>query len=148
MAIIVGYLIESPESPLVKVTEEIERMITKIITFLIQIAPIGVFSLILANIMKLDIGEIGINLAMMIGATLSTMVIHIIIIVPIIFYSFTRINPYSYWIKISPAWVTAWGSASSAATLSVTLRCAKDRGIPSTVYKFTCPLGCLINMDG
>ncbi|KAH6894291.1 Sodium:dicarboxylate symporter family-domain-containing protein [Thelonectria olida] len=148
VAIIVGYLIESPDSPIVRVTEEIERMITKIITFLINIAPFGVFSLILANIMKLDIGQIGINLALMIGATLSTMVIHIIVIVPIIFYSFTRMNPYSYWIKISPAWVTAWGSASSAATLSVTIRCAKARGIPSTIYKFTCPLGCLINMDG
>ncbi|KAF7541529.1 hypothetical protein G7Z17_g11952 [Cylindrodendrum hubeiense] len=148
VAIIVGYLVESPQSPIIRITEEIERMITKIITFLIKVAPIGVFSLILANIMKLDIGQIGMNLGLLIGATLSTMVIHIIIIVPIIFFGFTRMNPYSYWIKISPAWVTAWGSASSAATLSVTIRCAKARGIPSTIYKFTCPLGCLINMDG
>ncbi|KAK2673425.1 hypothetical protein RAB80_010968 [Fusarium oxysporum f. sp. vasinfectum] len=127
-AIIVGYLIESPRSPIVRVTEEIERMITKIIKFLIAVAPIGVFFLILPNLMKLDIGEIGKNLGLLIGATL--------------------MNAYSYWLKISPAWITAWGTASSAATLSVTLRCAKDRGIPSTIYKFTCPLGCLINMDG
>ncbi|RBA19585.1 hypothetical protein FPRO05_09688 [Fusarium proliferatum] len=147
-AIIVGYLIESPRSPIVRVTEEIERMITKIIKFLIAVAPIGVFFLILPNLMKLDIGEIGKNLGLLIGATLSTMLIHILIIVPIIFFAFTRMNAYSYWLKISPAWVTAWGTASSAATLSVTLRCAKDRGIPSTIYKFTCPLGCLINMDG
>ncbi|KAF4425112.1 excitatory amino acid transporter [Fusarium acutatum] len=147
-AIIVGYLIESPRSPIVRVTEEIERMITKIIKFLIAVAPIGVFFLILPNLMKLDIGEIGKNLGLLIGATLSTMLIHILIIVPIIFFAFTRMNAYSYWIKISPAWITAWGTASSAATLSVTLRCAKDRGIPSTVYKFSCPLGCLINMDG
>ncbi|KAF4335063.1 excitatory amino acid transporter [Fusarium beomiforme] len=147
-AIIVGYLIESPRSPIIRVTEEIERMITKIITFLIMVAPIGVFFLILPNLMKLDIGEIGMNLGLLIGATLSTMLIHILIIVPIIFFSFTRMNAYSYWLKISPAWITAWGSASSAATLSVTLRCAKERGIPSTIYKFSCPLGCLINMDG
>ncbi|KAF9775727.1 hypothetical protein IL306_006145 [Fusarium sp. DS 682] len=147
-AIIVGYLIESPRSPIIRVTEEIERMITKIITFLIMVAPIGVFFLILPNLMKLDIGEIGMNLGILIGATLSTMLIHILIIVPIIFFAFTKMNAYSYWLKISPAWITAWGSASSAATLSVTLKCAKDRGIPSTIYKFSCPLGCLINMDG
>lgn len=147
-AIIVGYLIESPRSPIIRVVEEIERMITKIITFLIAVAPIGVFFLILPNLMKLDISSIGINLGILIGATLSTMVIHIIIIVPIIFYSFTRMNPYAYWLKISPAWITAWGTASSAATLSVTLRVAHARGIPSIVRKFTCPLGCLINMDG
>jgi Na+/H+-dicarboxylate symporter len=147
-AIIVGYLIESPQSPIIRVTEEIERMITKIITWLIKMAPIGVFFLILPNLMKLDIGEIGLNLGLLIGGTLSTMLIHILVIVPIIFFTFTRMNAYSYWIKISPAWVTAWGSASSAATLPVTLRCAKERGIPATIYKFACPLGCLINMDG
>ncbi|KPM38418.1 hypothetical protein AK830_g8146 [Neonectria ditissima] len=148
IAILVGYLVESAQSPIIRVTEEIERMISKVITFLIKIAPIGVFSLILANIMKLDISQIGMNLGILIGATLSTMCIHVLIIEPAIFYGFTRMNPYAYWIKISPAWVTAWGSASSAATLSVTIRCAKDRGVPSTIYKFSCPLGCLINMDG
>ncbi|KAM0561116.1 hypothetical protein ACHAPJ_003619 [Fusarium lateritium] len=147
-AIIVGYLIESSRSPIIRVVEEIERMITKIITWLIKVAPIGVFFLILPNLMKLDIGQIGKNLGLLIGGTLSTMLIHILVIVPIIFFAFTRMNAYAYWLKISPAWITAWGSASSAATLSVTLRCAKDRGIPSTIYKFTCPLGCLINMDG
>lgn len=148
LAIVVGYLIESPRSPIVRVVEEIERMITKVITFLIAIAPIGVFFLILPNLMKLNLSDIGINLGILIGATLSTMAIHILVIVPIIFYSFTRMNPYAYWIKISPAWVTAWGTASSAATLSVTLRTAKARGIPQIIYKFICPLGCLINMDG
>ncbi len=50
--------------------------------------------------------------------------------------------------KIVCAWVKAWGTASSAAALSVTLKCAKARGIPDTVAKFVLPLGCLINMDG
>lgn len=147
-AIIVGCLIESPQSPIIRVTEEIERMITRVITWLIKVAPIGVFFLILPNLMKLDIAKIGLNLGMLIGGTLSTMLIHILVIVPIIFFVFTRMNAYSYWLKISPAWVTAWGSASSAATLPVTLRVAKARGIPATIYKFSCPLGCLINMDG
>ncbi|KAM6534927.1 hypothetical protein FALCPG4_004545 [Fusarium falciforme] len=119
-------------------------MITKIITWLIKMAPIGVFFLILPNLMKLDIGEIGLNLGILIGGTLSTMLIHILVIVPIIFFTFTRMNAYSYWLKISPAWVTAWGSASSAATLPVTIRCAKARGIPATIYKFSCPPGTAI----
>ncbi|CAG7563578.1 unnamed protein product [Fusarium equiseti] len=147
-AIIVGYLIESPRSPIIRVAEEIERMVTKVVGFLIAVAPIGVFFLILPNLMKLDLASMGSNLGILIGATLSTMLLHILVVVPILFFAFTRGNAYAYWIKISPAWITAWGSASSAATLSVTLRCAKERGISSTVYKFVCPLGCLINMDG
>jgi Na+/H+-dicarboxylate symporter len=40
------------------------------------------------------------------------------------------------------------GTASSAATLPVTIRCVLAQGVPVTVTKFTVPLGCLINMDG
>lgn len=148
VAVVIGYLIRDDDSVLLKLVVEIEKMITKVITFLIKLAPIGVFFLILPNLMKLDISEIGENLGYLIGGTLTTMALHVFVILPALFFGFTRQNPYSFWLKISPAWITAWGCASSAATLPVTLRVARERGIPQTVYKFTCPLGCLINMDG
>jgi Na+/H+-dicarboxylate symporter len=148
MACVVGYLIKSQESMIFKLVVELESMIMRIISFLIKIAPIGVFFLVLSNLMKLSIADIGSNLGMLIGGTLGTMAIHVLVILPLIFFAITRQNPYAYWLKISPAWITAWGSASSAATLPVTLRCAHAQKIPITVYKFACPLGCLINMDG
>lgn len=148
MAMVLGYLIPSQQSHFFKLVQEVEQMIMRIISWLIKVAPIGVFFLVLSNLMKLSISEIGMNLGMLIGGTLGTMAIHILIVLPLIYFAVVRKNPYAYWIKISPAWVTAWGSASSAATLPVTLRCAYERGLPITVYKFTCPLGCLINMDG
>ena len=145
---IIGYLIRDKNSIFLKLIVEIEQMIMKVITALIKMAPIGVFFLVLSNLMKLSIAEIGQNLGLLIAGTLGTMAIHVFIILPLIFFAITRANPYAFWLKISPAWITAWGSASSAATLPVTLRCANERGVPMTVYKFTCPLGCLINMDG
>lgn len=148
VAIAIGYLINDPDSILLKLVVEFERMITRVIVFLIKLAPIGVFFLILPNIMRLDITDVGTNLGYLIGGTLTTMAIHVFIVLPALFFGFTRRNPYAFWIKIAPAWITAWGTASSAATLPVTLRVAKERGIPETVYKFTVPLGCLINMDG
>lgn len=148
MAMVIGYLIPSKDSHFFKLVEEIEQMIMRIIAWLIKVAPIGVFSLVLSNLMKLSISEIGMNLGMLIGGTLGTMAIHVFIVLPLLFVIFVRKNPYAFWLKVSPAWITAWGSASSAATLPVTLRCAYERGIPITIYKFTCPLGCLINMDG
>ena len=110
-AIIVGYLIEDPRSPIIRITEEIERMITKIITFLIHVAPIGVFFLILPNLMKLDIAQIGTNLGLLIGGVLSTMVIHMLIVIPILFFFLTRLNPYAYWIKVrsTPKLLTSLG---------------------------------------
>ncbi|PKS12277.1 hypothetical protein jhhlp_001577 [Lomentospora prolificans] len=148
MSIIVGYLIDGPTSAIYKVVVEVEGIITKIITWLIKAAPVGVFFLILPNLFKLNLADIGQNLGILMGCSLSSMGIHIFIVLPIIFFLFTRKNPYAYWFKCSPAWITAWGTASSAATLSVTLKCAKARGVPHTVVNFAVPLGCLINMDG
>ncbi|KAL9948290.1 hypothetical protein D7B24_003216 [Verticillium nonalfalfae] len=148
-SIIVGYLIRDPAtSAILRAVIEVEAMITKIITFLIKLAPIGVFFLILPNLFKLDMASVGTNLGVLIGGSISSMLIHLWVILPILFFAFTRKNPYPYWAKSSAAWLTAWGTASSAATLPVTLRVVRERGVPTTVNKFAVPLGCLINMDG
>ncbi|KEF53227.1 uncharacterized protein A1O9_10675 [Exophiala aquamarina CBS 119918] len=147
-AVVAGCLIKGPDSSLLRAVREVERIITIVITFLIKLAPIGVFFLILSNLMTLEISDIGRNLGVLIGGSIAGMAIHLFIMLPILFFAFTRLNPYKYWMKGSPAWITAWGTASSAATLPVTIRMVRARGVPETIAKFTVPLGCLINMDG
>lgn len=147
-SVVVGYCIEGPDSSLLRAVVEAEKIVTRIITVIIEWTPLGVFSLILSNIMQLDLGEAGKNMGILIAGTLSTMAIHLFVLIPILFFFFTRMNPWAFWLKNSPAWITAWGSASSAATLPVSLRCARERGVSQTVRKFAVPLGCLINMDG
>ncbi|KAG9232163.1 Sodium:dicarboxylate symporter [Amylocarpus encephaloides] len=146
-SVVVGYLVQ-PNGSILRAVKEIEKIITIIITFLIKLAPIGVFFLILPNLFRLDLAEIGVNLGILIGASISNMAIHLFIVFPAIFFLVTRTNPYLYWFKNSPSWITAWGTASSAATMPVTLKVAKARGIPDTISKFSIPLGTLINMDG
>lgn len=146
-AVVVGYMLDTT-SPIIRVLEEIESIITRMITWLIKVAPIGVFFLILPNLFRLNIRDVGVNLGVLIGGGVANMGIHLFIVLPIIFFAFLRKNPYAYWVKCSPAWLTAWGSASSAATLPVTMRVVAERGVPYTVNKFSVPLGCLINMDG
>ena len=146
-ACVVGYLLD-PMGSIMKAVEEVEKLVTKIITFLIKIAPIGVFFLILPNLFRLNISEMGQNLGVLIGSALAGMFLHLFILIPLIYFCVVRENPYSVWLKSAPAWLTAWGTSSSAATLPVTLREAIARGVPTTVAKFTVPLGCLINMDG
>ncbi|KAH7064245.1 Sodium:dicarboxylate symporter [Paraphoma chrysanthemicola] len=144
-SVVIGFVLK-PGGALMRAVEEVETVIMRIITWLIKVAPIGVFFLIMPNLFRLDIAEIGMNLGILIGGTLCGMFIHLFIIIPIIFFAITRKNPYTMWMKCSPAWITAWGTASSAATLPVTIRCVLERGVPVT--KFAVPLGCLINMDG
>ncbi|KAI7773534.1 hypothetical protein LA080_010415 [Diaporthe eres] len=147
VSIIVGYLLKR-NSPILRVVKEIEEMVIKIIIFLIKLAPIGVFFLILPNMFQLDISEIGQNLGVLIGAALSGMFIHMFITLAIIFAVLVKENPYTFFLRISPAWMTAWGSASSAATLPVTMRTTLTQGVPVIVTKFAVPVGCLVNMDG
>lgn len=148
-SIVLGYLIRPDEnSALLRAVKEINEIIARVLNVLIKLAPIGVFFLILPNIFRLNIRDIGTSLGYLMGAGLSSMMIHLFIILPIIFFAFTRINPYPYWFKCSQAWITVWGTASSAATLPVTLRVCRERGNPNTVVDFAVPLGCVINMDG
>ena len=76
------------------------------------------------------------------------MLFHLWVIYPIIYFAIIRENPYKFWAKCGPAWITAWGTASSAATLPMTIKCCRARGLPETAIKFMVPLGCLVNMDG
>lgn len=140
---VLGYVLK-PGGALMRAVEEVEVIVMRIITILIYMAPVGVFFLILPNLFRLDIGEIGMNLGILIAGTLTGMVIHIFILIPLIYFIIVRTNPYSMWLKCSPAWITAWGTASSAATLPVTIRCVLERGIPKSIAHFTCPLGCML----
>ena len=146
-SIVLGLLLKRG-SVMVKLAHEISHITTRVITFLIYIAPIGVFFLILSNLFRLDPASIGRNLGVLIGGTIVDISIHLFIVLPALFFIATRTNPYSYWFKCARAWVTAWGTASSAATLSVTLQCAKDRGIPYLIRSFVAGLGMSVNMDG
>ena len=74
-SVVVGALIKGPasNSPLLRAIKEVDRIVFKIIDFLIKLAPIGVFFLILANLMTLDIEDIGVNLGVLIGASVCSM---------------------------------------------------------------------------
>lgn len=146
-AVVVGYLLK-PDGSLLRGITELDKLITVIITALIKMAPIGVFFLILPNLFRLNMAEIGYNLGILIGGTLTGIAIHLFVVFPAIYFAIVRKNPYTFWMRNSPAWVTAWGTASSAATLPVTLRCVRAQGVPEPIVKFVVPLGCLINMDG
>jgi Na+/H+-dicarboxylate symporter len=58
-------------------------------------------------------------------------------------------NPFTYLKHIIPAQTTAFASASSAATLPVTLKCVRGSGVvPDAITSFVVPLGATVNMDG
>merc|ERR1711964_779430 len=106
-SIVVGYLLK-PGSHILRAVQEVETLIVIIITFLIKLAPIGVFFLILPNLFRLNIADIGFNLAILIAGALAMMALHVFVILPCIYLFVVRKNPWAYWFKNSRAWITAW----------------------------------------
>ena len=75
--------------------------------------------------------------------------IHAVIVLPMILRFVAQRNPLQYARALSPALLTAFSSASSNATLPLTLTCVEQRaGISNRVGSFVLPLGATINMDG
>merc|ERR1719343_1453790 len=60
----------------------------------------------------------------------------------------TRRNPFRYYMGLPKMWLTAFGTSSSAATLSTTTKVCLDLGVSKKIVEFVCPIGCTVNMDG
>ncbi|TWU10001.1 dicarboxylate/amino acid:cation symporter [Allorhodopirellula heiligendammensis] len=122
------------------------------VMILMKIAPLGIFCLVTARFGKAqaegkfmqEIGQIGWYFA----AVLIGLAIHAFIVLPLIFWIVRRENPYRYAAAMSQALLTAFSTASSSATLPVTLECAESAGISKRSSEFVIPLGATINMDG
>jgi len=77
------------------------------------------------------------------------LVIHAFITLPLIVWLVAKRSPWTYYRQISPALLTAFSTASSNATLPLTMECVEQNaGIPNRVASFVLPLGATVNMDG
>ncbi len=123
------------------------------VMLLMKFAPIGIFCLVAAQFGKFFAGPdpwkqlSGIGLYMV--TVLTGLGIHALIVLPLILWYFTRRNPLVFMRQMSDALLTAFSTASSSATLPVTMECAeKNAGVSRRSTEFVLPLGATINMDG
>jgi Na+/H+-dicarboxylate symporter len=60
-----------------------------------------------------------------------------------------KVNPLKHYRAMAPALLTAFSSASSSATLPLTMECVEQKaGVSERTTSFVLPLGATINMDG
>ncbi len=116
--------------------------------WIIKLTPIGVFSLISYVIAEQGI-EVVLGLWKYMLMVISVLFIHGIVTLPIVLSFFTRINPYKYLSVIREAPIMAFSTASSAATLPVSMRIVEDvGGVDKKNASFVLPLGATVSMDG
>ncbi|MHC4131479.1 MAG: dicarboxylate/amino acid:cation symporter [Planctomycetota bacterium] len=128
--------------------EAANTVIMKIIDWIMHLAPIGVFAL-----MAVTIGKTGLDVIKPLGLYMTTVIagllIHAFVILPVLLFIFARHNPLRFIKEVFSAVATAFSTASSAATLPITMECLeKNTGVSNKVSSFVLPLGATVNMDG
>ena len=131
---------------------QLNEAMMSFVMMLMNIAPIGIFCLVAS---KFGIAQAEGKFLAVISETagfiftvLAGLGTHAFITLPLIMWFFTRRNPYRYMKDMSRALLTAFSTASSSATLPVTMGAANDAGVSKRSTDFVLPLGATINMDG
>ncbi len=116
--------------------------------WVINLTPIGVFSLISYIIAKQGIDVI-LGLWQYVLVVLAVIILHGIVTLPLVLSFFAKINPYRYMNAVKESTIMAFSTASSAATLPVSLRVVQEKGgVSKDSAGFVLPLGATVSMDG
>ena len=127
---------------------DLNEVIMKIVTIVMNFAPYGVFCLLAKLAATVDSGAILAIFSYFINV-LVVLILHAVIVYPLLLKLTTGLNPAILLFKMREVAMFAFSSASSSATLPLTMATARQKlGVSRSVSSFTLPLGATINMDG
>jgi Na+/H+-dicarboxylate symporter len=140
--------------PLIVLFEGLNEAMMKFIGLVMWIAPVGIFGLVVAKFGEATLKPGGLGgmmrgVGMYTGTVIGALLVHGVVTLPLVCWLLARRSPLAYAGAMFPAILTAWSTASSAATLPVTMDCVENRaGVSPKAAGFVLPLGATINMDG
>ena len=127
---------------------DLNTVIMKMVMILMKLAPYGIFCLLAKLFADVGIAMI-MNLAKYFFTVLFVLLLHSLGVYSALLKFFTGLNIKTFLSKLRPALALAFSTASSGATMPVTMRTVEQRmGVSKSVSSFTIPLGATINMDG
>ncbi len=131
-----------------RVVDGVLEVIQKLTLAIVRLAPVGIFALLAREVARSGL-EIIVALGpyfLTVGAGLA---LHAMITLPLVLLLLGRRNPVQYVQNVLPALATAFSTASSSATLPLSMECAeREAKIPRGISSFVLPLGATVNMDG
>ena len=137
----------------ISVFDGINIAIMKIVHLVMYVAPLGVFALIASKLGAAGGGDMFLAELLKIGKFAATVIlgllIHAVVTLPAILYFVAKRNPLTYLKNMSGALTTALSTASSAATLPMTIECVEEENkVSRRTTLFVIPLGATVNMNG
>ncbi len=135
--------------PFVGAVESLHEALMTLVRWIIWLMPIGVMFLMAGAVGRTGIHAMFASLAKYVVVVIIGLGIHSFITLPVVLFLFTRTNPYKFIWNMRPALLMAFGTASSMATLPVTIETARDYGgCSKRATGLVLPLGATVNMDG
>ncbi len=145
----IGKLKPEQREPQQKFWESTQEVMLKLTDFIIRFAPIGVFGLVVPIIFETNLGDLFGTLAWFFITVLLALTIHFAINLALVLKFVAKINPITHYKEMTPVLLTAFSTASSSATLPLTIETVEERaGVSKKTCSFTLPLGATVNMDG
>ena len=134
--------------PLYKFWNGVFHVMMRMTEWIMLFAPIGVFGLVAGVIAKAGYKATG-PLAVFSLAVLAALAVHALVTLPLLLRFVGRVDPFKTMRAAAQPMLTAFSTASSSATLPVTMDAVEDEvGVSNKVSSFVLPLGATVNMNG
>lgn len=150
-AILIGIsilMVGKPAKGLVQSLELINEVILKMVTIIMNLAPYGVFALLVKAMSELGL-DLMLSLFGYVAVLVGSLAFHFFITMMIVLKLFSGLSVKTFLAKMREVQIFAFSTSSSNATIPVSLRTVTKRmGVNNSVASFTIPFGATINMDG
>jgi len=145
---IMAAIIGKEAQPLIDFINGVDLIMQRSVLAIMVIAPYCIFFLVAAIFM-----DLGLDALYALGKYAFTVILglflHAAVTLPLLVLIIGRYSPIRLVKAVGPAILTAWSTASSAATLPLTMEClGKRAGVDKKISNFVLPLGATVNMDG
>lgn len=129
--------------------ESAQSVMLSLTHFIIRFAPIGVFGLVTPVILHAPFKEMLGSILLFFITVLLALIIHLFISLGLALRILGGVNPLKHFKQMAPVLLTAFSTASSSATLPLTMETVEKRAkLSKKTCAFTLPLGATVNMDG
>jgi Na+/H+-dicarboxylate symporter len=135
-------------APLVSFWRAVYEVMLMITDLVMRFAPLGVFALV-TKVVATTGADAFTQVALFAATVLAALALHTAVTLPLLLWLIGGVNPLRHFRAMTPALLTAFSTASSSATLPLTMECVEKRaGVSNRTTSFVLPLGATINMDG
>jgi Na+/H+-dicarboxylate symporter len=127
----------------------LNEALMKVVIWLMYLAPVGIFALVAARLGKAGGEAFFVQVAAVgwhVVTVLSGLGLHFVILTVILMLVARR--GLDYLANMMRALLTAFGTASSSATLPLTMECLRENRVDERAIRFVVPLGATVNMNG